>query len=46
MLLRPTGSAACSSASRLVTGAMANKPARIVWAVLARGEPCRSLAAI
>jgi transposase len=32
--------------ARLVTVAMANKTARIVWAVLARGETCRSPAAI
>lgn len=29
--------------ARLVTVAMANKTARIVWAVLARGEPYRSV---
>ena len=32
--------------ARLVTVAMANKTARIVWAVLARGETYRSPAAI
>ncbi len=32
--------------ARLVTVAMANKTARIVWAVLARGESYRSPAAI
>jgi transposase len=31
---------------RLVTVAMANKTARVVWAVLARGEAYRSPAAI
>jgi transposase len=32
--------------ARLVTVAMANKTARIIWAVLARGESYRSPAAI
>ena len=32
--------------TRLVTVAMANKAARIIWAVLARGESYRSPAAI
>lgn len=31
---------------RLVTGAMANKTARIVWAVLARDETYHSLVAV
>jgi transposase len=32
--------------TRLVTVAMASETARIVWAILARGETCRSPAAL
>ncbi|MGX7897068.1 IS110 family RNA-guided transposase [Tsuneonella sp. HG222] len=47
ILLQPTGCATCSGRkpARLGTVAMANKNARIVWAVLERGETYRSPAA-